>query len=517
MISQNLTLPAGYILRGPERTYKIIKVLGRGGFGITYLATAPIRVGNINIEGKFAIKEHFVSSMCSREGATHTVEFSQPVAAEVDRLRKAFVKEASRIQNLGIDHPNIVKINEVFEVNNTAYYVMEYLGDLHLQDFIKANGPLTVDALEHYVRPVIEAVAQLHAANIAHYDIKPENIMMAPLEGNDNRAVLIDFGLAKHYDANGGETSTVGAAGYSPGFAPAEQYGGVKEYSPTMDVYALGATVYFCLTGKTPADAFRVKASEIERELNAIAGPRIASAVAHAMTMAADDRTPDAGALLAEMGWGDLSSTTVPIGGNAPQQPPAEKPVTPYQQPVGYQQPGYQQPAYQQPAAYQQPGYQQPAGYQQPGYQQPAGYQQPGYQQTVYMAGGPGAPQGPRVVVDGPQQSGHGSKKALWITLGIVGGILLTVLIIVWLASLDDSSDDSYYYNDYNSEEAVEVVEEDSMAVEVPVEEMIWIESEDDWVIPYQERFYVDDQGYNHDGYYDSDGNWVETKVYKAQ
>ncbi|MDE6325546.1 MAG: protein kinase, partial [Duncaniella sp.] len=294
----------------PERAYTVIKVLGQGGFGITYLVTGKVKVGNISLEGRFALKEHFISSLCSRDNATHAIQFSTPVADEVDRSMRAFVKEAQRLQSLGIDHPNIVKINEVFEANNTAYYVMEYLGGTTLRDYVEANGAMSPVAAKALLRPVVEAVAMLHRNNIAHYDIKPGNIMLHEEESGEVRPVLIDFGLSKHYNDRGHATSTLAAAGYTPGYAPVEQYAGVKEFTPQCDVYSLTATLYFCLTGHDPKPALELSAAEVERELSAILPPEEIAPILHALSTMPATRTPDASALLNEV----FDTVPAPVG-----------------------------------------------------------------------------------------------------------------------------------------------------------------------------------------------------------
>ena len=304
------TLRPGTVIRGPERAYTVIKVLGQGGFGITYLVTGKVKVGNISLEGRFALKEHFISSLCSRDNATHAIQFSTPVADEVDRSMRAFVKEAQRLQSLGIDHPNIVKINEVFEANNTAYYVMEYLGGTTLRDYVEANGAMSPVAAKALLRPVVEAVAMLHRNNIAHYDIKPGNIMLHEEESGNVRPVLIDFGLSKHYNDRGHATSTLAAAGYTPGYAPVEQYAGVKEFTPQCDVYSLAATLYFCLTGHDPKPALELSAAEVERELSAILPPEEIAPILRALSTMPATRTPDASALLNEV----FDTVPAPVG-----------------------------------------------------------------------------------------------------------------------------------------------------------------------------------------------------------
>lgn len=250
----DISLKEGTVLHSPKRDYVVIKVLGRGGFGITYLVESEVQIDNIVVTTRFAVKEHFIGTLSSRENDSQNVVSSQPVTDEVERSMKAFIAEANRLQKLGINHPNIVRVNEVFMANNTAYYVMEYLEGCSLVDYVKQHKRLTWEQVSDLLHPVIDAVGVLHANNVAHYDIKPQNIMVVQNKGKA-RAVLIDFGLAKHYDGKGKATSSIAAAGYTHGYAPVEQYGGITNFQPTADVYALTATLVFCLTGEAPERA----------------------------------------------------------------------------------------------------------------------------------------------------------------------------------------------------------------------------------------------------------------------
>ena len=301
MATQSSTLIPGTVISSSRRSYTVVRILGQGGFGITYLVTGNVWIDNIQIEARFALKEHFISSLCNRNDDGVTVQYSGPVADEVDRSLRAFTKEAGRLKELGINHPNIVRINEVFEANNTAYYVMEYLGETTLESYVKANGPLSPAAARLLLRPVAEAVGMLHDNSIAHYDIKPGNIMLHHAENGEVRPVLIDFGLSKHYNDSGHATSTLAVAGYSAGYSPAEQYAGVPEFMPQCDVYSLAATYYFCLTGHSPKDALKLRISDVDENLTPILGEDGAAAVARGLAMVPESRTPDMGSFIAEV------------------------------------------------------------------------------------------------------------------------------------------------------------------------------------------------------------------------
>lgn len=308
-------LPAGYVLRGPELTYKIISVLGRGGFGITYLAEATVRVGNVSMRGRFAIKEHFMSGECEREGESMRVVCSNPVRERVQNSLKDFISEARRLHKVGVDHPNIVRVNEVFEANGTAYYVMECLEGEPLSAYVKRRGPLAENEMLAIMRPVVDAVRYLHSARMTHLDIKPENIMLTHDEDDALRPVLIDFGLAKHYDKDGRPTSTINILGCSDGYAPMEQYAGITTFSPAADCYALGATMWFCLTGKTPPKSTMLRDGQLAATIAGRASDETRAMIDAACRVNQYDRTFPAlaGGAVSASKWEASSAYTKPI------------------------------------------------------------------------------------------------------------------------------------------------------------------------------------------------------------
>ena len=247
------SLAAGTVVVSPKRKYIIRKVLGSGGFGITYYATYSSMESGVPVKVLVALKEFFVNADCMREG--QQVTCSKTSAVRVDGARQDFINEARRLRKIGLDHDNIVKVDEVFEANGTAYYMMEYIEGESLRDFVTARGRLSEADTVALMHPIIDAVAFLHSMKVNHLDIKPGNIMLAPTDDGSIRPVLIDFGLSRHYGEDGVLTSSVYGQGYSDGFAPAEQYTGITEFSSEADVYALAATMLYCLSGKIPPKA----------------------------------------------------------------------------------------------------------------------------------------------------------------------------------------------------------------------------------------------------------------------
>ena len=235
--------PGSLLERGK---YRVIDTLGRGGFGITYLAE------QVMAKRKVCIKEFFPKDYYKRDEDTSALSlFSESNAEVMGKFKAKFIKEAQTIASL--DHSNIIHIHDVFEENGTAYYVMEYVEGGSLRDIVKEQGPLSESDAKRYIRAVASALSYIHEQKINHLDVKPGNIMVRT---KDDSAILIDFGLAKHYDIVGDQTSST-PVGISHGYAPIEQYtsGGVKEFSPSTDIYGLGATLYFLVTGEVPPHA----------------------------------------------------------------------------------------------------------------------------------------------------------------------------------------------------------------------------------------------------------------------
>lgn len=241
-----MNLSVGTSLRGGK--YIIKKVLGQGTFGITYLATTKIKVkgelGEIDVNSNVAIKEFYMSDLSARKNGSGTVEGSSSYIF-INYLHK-FRKEAENLAKLS--HKNIVNILEIFEENNTCYYVMEFIEGENLDDYITRKGKLPEDEATDIIREIGSALIYMHSNHMLHLDIKPKNVMRS----TDNRNILIDFGLSKQYSEDGEPESSSSIGLGTPGYAPIEQshYRQDGSFPATLDVYALGATFYKMLTGQ---------------------------------------------------------------------------------------------------------------------------------------------------------------------------------------------------------------------------------------------------------------------------
>ena len=277
-----MTLQQDYTLQ--DGNYRILKVLGQGGFGITYLAI------QVRLDRKVAIKEFFMKDFCERNETTRQVTLGTAGSREtVNSCRKKFLKEAKHIAKL--DHPNIIRIIDVFDENSTSYYVMEYIEGGSLSNKLGTTG-LSMSDATRYILQVAEALKYIHKQNIAHLDIKPSNIM---LNGNDE-IVLIDFGVSKQYDFSTGGQTSVSPVGCSSGYAPLEQYdpNGVKDFSPQIDIYSLGATYFKLLTGITPPNAFGITKDFLQENLKAKGVPiAVISIICKSMEKLKENRFSD--------------------------------------------------------------------------------------------------------------------------------------------------------------------------------------------------------------------------------
>ena len=237
-------LPAGVVLQGQ---YMIGRVLGQGGFGITYLGWDQ------NLDTPIAVKEYFPMGYVQRNHK-RSLEIvpNRDTEAEFCNGRDHFLREAKILARLS-DVPEVVHIRNFFQANGTAYIVMEYIGGITLSKYIRKRvEPLSLTQALTILKPIMVAMAEVHDAELIHRDISPENIMLY-----HNRVKLLDFGAARDVgDADASKALPKSTqAMVKHGYAPIEQYQRRGALGPWTDVYGICATLYFCLTGKAPSSA----------------------------------------------------------------------------------------------------------------------------------------------------------------------------------------------------------------------------------------------------------------------
>lgn len=230
------SLPPGTMLD----CYRIIKLIGSGGFSLIYLAEDE------DTHDEVAIKEYLPKRFGQRSGRDPVSVIAEEKRPSFERGRRLFYQEANILARL--DHPNIVRVRNCFLANNTSYLVMDYEPGKNLGRYIKKRGGgLSTNFLLTVFCPLLDALESIHATNNLHLDIKPSNVHLRP-GGNP---LLLDFGAVYHLDNVGQKKAQV----ITPGFSPVEQYYASEKVGPWTDVYAIGASLRACIEGKPPPTA----------------------------------------------------------------------------------------------------------------------------------------------------------------------------------------------------------------------------------------------------------------------
>ncbi len=267
-------LPIGTIL---NNRYKIVKVLGSGGFGITYKGE------DISTGLEVAIKEFFpYGSTRNNKALVPPYNVSK---ADFNKSKRRFLEEAQLLKSF--NDPRIVKVYDYFEENNTAYYVMELIDGESLEEILRRKGKLSEREALQYIKQVCEALEIVHNRSYLHRDIKPSNIMVRKNGG----IVLIDFGSARLFYADKTVSQSIII---TPGFAPPEQYIRRAKRGPQLDIYSVGATLYYLLTGSAPPDSISLMQDIADlpsvRKFNPSVSERTEKAIRWAMSIKVEDR-----------------------------------------------------------------------------------------------------------------------------------------------------------------------------------------------------------------------------------
>lgn len=283
---QSLHMQPGMILKNK---YVVGKVLGYGGFGVTYIGWDML------LERKVAIKEYLPSEFATRGfGQSQLTIFSGDKSEQFHDGKVKFVDEAQRLAQFQHDN-GIVKIYDSFEENKTAYNVMEFLDGETLEDYLKREKQVPAEKAVEMMMPVIEALNTVHEKGIIHRDIAPDNIILT----KDGKVKLIDFGAARYATTSHSRSLTVII---KPGYSAEEQYRSRGDQGSHTDVYSVGAVLYKMITGITPPDALERRAffendgKDILKPMNKVVKDipkNIQYAIENAMNVRIEDRTPD--------------------------------------------------------------------------------------------------------------------------------------------------------------------------------------------------------------------------------
>lgn len=327
------TLPAGTRLG----EFELIRVIGDGGFGIVYLAW------DHSLERRVALKEYMPATIASRGDGTTVSPRSEEYRETFEAGMRSFVNEARMLASF--DHPALIKVYRFWEANGTACMVMPFYEAGTLQAAVRAMpAPPDETWLRRLLTPLCDALSMLHAAHCYHRDISPDNILLLPPA---DRPVLLDFGAARR--VIGGMTHSLTTI-LKPGYAPIEQYAEVPglRQGPATDVYALGATVHWMITGRTPPPAVARMLDDAYEPLSVVAAgrysPRFLRAIDHALAVRPESRTPSIEAFCEDLSAGPRPrvpqprepgpDTTVALPLTVPAPPPAEPAPVPEGRPL---------------------------------------------------------------------------------------------------------------------------------------------------------------------------------------
>ncbi len=367
--------------------YIIESLLGQGGFGAVYKAT------DLNLKTEVAVKENLDTSPESQ---------------------RQFLREATVLANL--NHPNLPRVNDHFIISDQGQYlVMDFISGQDLQHVIEKDGPMETGQMITIILQVMDALIYLHnrVPPVLHRDIKPANIKLRP----DGKAFLVDFGLVKLFDNH--TKTTVGARAVTPGFSPPEQYGSGST-DPRTDIYALGATLYFLLTGVCPPESVQRISGDTLKPV-ATVNPRVSQMLSNIVTKSLAMNPFNRFSSMNEFRSALLNAKNAPASFSPAQQPPQSQPTYPS---------SYPQPVSQPTIPYSQPR----NGY--------AYAQQPPYANGPQHNSYPIPPQN-----SSPYGAVQERKKGPWkLIIGFILGLLVTLVVICGILYMIGSNEEKKNY-----------------------------------------------------------------------
>lgn len=297
-----------------KQRYQVGRVLGEGGFGITYAGRDTV----LNL--KIAIKEFYMAGYVNRNH-----EASPDVFATLGTHRDTFHKNKekflseARVLARFYEEPGIVGVRDFCEENGTAYIIMDFLDGVTLKDYLEKNGRLAPAEAIHLLLPVIRSLQHVHAGGVIHRDISPDNIMVL----GDGRTKLLDFGAAREVSQTDIKSLSVIL---KPGYAPEEQYRSKGRQGPWTDVYALAATLYRCIVGEAPDDAMeRMYRDQLPAPADTAAAcpPAISRVIMKGLAVRQPDRYQDIPAFLQDLEAALANPEDPAIAAQAPAARPA--------------------------------------------------------------------------------------------------------------------------------------------------------------------------------------------------
>lgn len=280
-------------------SFRIERLLGSGGFGLTYLCVHTV------LGRKSAIKEMMPNDFATRDDSLTVVAKTRSDEDDFQWARQRFLEECRHLAQF--NHPNIIACQGIFEANGTVYMVMDYLEGETYSDKLKREGPQSEDQVRQMLFPLIDGLKQVHAAGLLHRDIKPGNIYMT----NAGAPVLLDFGAARFQISTRSRSVT---SIVTPGYAPFEQYHTGGNQGPWTDIYSLAAVAYRALTGEAPPEASRREREDpcvpLSKRLAGLVSPNLLAGLDHGMRPREEERPQNLDDWLVELTSGRTEPTT---------------------------------------------------------------------------------------------------------------------------------------------------------------------------------------------------------------
>ena len=290
-ITEAHQLPPGTILHG---RFEIRRVIGEGGFGITYEGRDQV------LDARVAIKEYYMTGFVNRNTAV-SLDVIPSVGEKAETFRKnreKFYSEAMVLAKFG-EEDGIVRIQDYFQENETAYIVMEYLDGGTLKDRLNKNGAMNWEEALDLLMPGMVSLEHVHEAGIIHRDISPDNIMLT----KSGKIRILDFGAARKTTESDPKSLSVIL---KPGYAPEEQYRSKGVQGPWTDVYAFCATLYKCITGSVPEEAMDRLVSDMLRPVHFLVPEcpvSVSKVIGKGMAVSQQNRYQTMGELIADLEW----------------------------------------------------------------------------------------------------------------------------------------------------------------------------------------------------------------------
>lgn len=275
-----------------KQRYQVGRVLGEGGFGITYVGRDTV----LNL--KVAIKEFYMAGYVNRNHDASATVFATLSTHQntFTRNKEKFLSEARVLAHF-YEEPGIVGVRDFCEENGTAYIIMDFLDGVNLKDYLDRKGRLSPDEAVALLMPVMRSLQRVHADGIIHRDISPDNIMVL----EDGRTKLLDFGAAREVSQTDIKSLSVIL---KPGYAPEEQYRSKGHQGPWTDVYALAATLYRCIVGVAPDDSMERMYRDLlpaPADTDAACPIAISNVIMKGLAVRQPDRYQDIGTFLTDL------------------------------------------------------------------------------------------------------------------------------------------------------------------------------------------------------------------------